>query len=414
MENGDELEIQKIIEGDFKKNENEEVYIPIEPQKQVLTDFNAEMKALGRKPATRRSYIYTLYKLGKQCRKPFKEITKKDIIDFLNTVENDATKKLYKVQLKYFYRWLYGMKKHQYPEQVDWIETHKVKTKITKDELLTPEELKRVIIHAPTTRDKAFIATHWEAADRPSEHLSLKVGSVEQTDYGFILHIQVSKTETRSVAIHQTASYLARWLNEHPFRDNPDAPLWVNIGRKAYGEPLRYTGAYQMIRKAKRKAGIKKPLSPKWLRHRRLTDLAKKVREPQLKAIAGWTPDSRMAGVYVHLSGMDTVEPVLEAEGVKPPETQKPWLQPIECPRCKTVNDPTAIYCMRCAAPLKIGVMLASKPIYDEEMKRLREEVNNLRKLIQDSTKIKIEYLQEAYEKTMMEELASIEEQEEK
>jgi len=393
VENKAELAIERLLNSDKLTEE----------QKDSLSDFNAQMKANGNSTESRRSYIQTMLNLAAMYPKPYKQMDKKDITDFLNSVQNDATKELYKVLLKRFYRWLYGLKRGHYPEQVDWVRCHTVKTKVTKDKLLTPEELKRLILHAPTTRDKAFIATHWEAGDRPSEHLSLKIGSCEQKDFGFILHIQASKTQTRSIPIHQTASYLAQWLNEHPYRDNPEAPLWINIGKKAFGEPLGRIGAYLMLRKVKRRAGIKKPLSSKWLRHGRLTDLAKKVREPQLKAIAGWSPSSSMVGVYVHLSGMDTVEPVLEAEGVKTAETQKPWLEPQECVRCKTVNDPTAIYCMKCAAPLA-KMVLATKPIHDDEIARLREEVNNLRKLIVGSMGVKVEYLREAYEKTVMEE----------
>jgi hypothetical protein len=48
--------------------------------------------------------------------------------------------------------------------------------------------------------------------------------------------------------------------------------------------------------------------------------------------------------------------------------------------------------------------MLASKQIPNEEVSRLREEVNGLRKLIEAGTGIKVEYLREAYQKTIMEE----------
>lgn len=339
-------------------------------QRQTLKRFNNELKALGRRASTRRNYVWTLHDLGSFTRKPYKQITRGDITAFINGMENDATRELRKVLVKRFYRWLYDMKKGHYPPQVDWVVIRNVKTKVTKDQLLTPEELKEVIRHAENSRDKAFISTSWEAGDRPGEHLSLKVGSVETTDFGFILHIQISKTETRSLPIHQTARYLARWLNDHPFRDDPRAPLWISLSKKSFGQPLGYSGAYRLVKRAKRRAGVDKPLSSKWLRHGRLTDLAKKVREPQLKRFAGWTPDSRMVGVYVHLSGMDTVEPVLEAEGVKPQESVKPWIEPLTCSRCETLNDATAMYCDRCGAPLTEEVTITQT----EEIRKLREE----------------------------------------
>jgi len=66
-------------------------------------------------------------------------------------------------------------------------------------------------------------------------------------------------------------------------------------------------------------------------------------------------------GVCVHLARMNTVMSVLEAEGVEAPKVLKPLFEKIECPRCRTVNDPTAAYCMKCSALPIVGVMLASR-----------------------------------------------------
>jgi len=90
---------------------------------------------------------------------------------------------------------------------------------------------------------------------------------------------------------------------------------------------LGYVAVLKIFHRVKKKAGVNKPFSPKWLRHNRLTDLAKKVREAQLEAYAGWTPDSKMVGVYVHLAGMDTVTSALEEKGLSSPRFSGQFLR---------------------------------------------------------------------------------------
>ena len=76
------------------------------------------------------------------------------------------------------------------------------------------------------------------------------------------------------------------------------------------------------------------------------------VRESHLKGVGGWTSDSRMPGVYIHLSGIDVEETVLRANGVEM-EPPKPTLRPMTCSRCGFVNEPTAIYCSKCGTGLR-------------------------------------------------------------
>lgn len=377
-----------------------------EEQRETLRRFDEEKRAgKGNRPTTRLSYLYVLRELALKFPKPYKEITKNDIIVFINDLKvSDSTVELYKICLKRFFRWLYDLPKHQYPKQVDWIEIKARKTKVTKDKLLTEEELKKLIHAGQSARDKAFVATLWESAFRLGEHLSLKVGSVEPKEYGFDISIQKGKTGTRTIPITITARYLADWLNAHPFRKDRDAPLWVHI--RSPFEPLDKFGAWNLVKGCAKRAGIKKRVYPHLLRHTRLTNLVESdVREAQLRNVAGWQPGSPMVGVYVHLSGLDTKKAILKANGVLKEEKPEPFLQPMFCQRCGLENEPTAIYCSRCGTPLTAKSLLAIKNERDEELERLKEQVNNLRRLVEKSAGIKVEHLREAYEKTVLEEV---------
>jgi hypothetical protein len=53
------------------------------------------------------------------------------------------------------------------------------------------------------------------------------------------------------------------------------------------------------------------------IRHTKLTELARAgVGEYVLKRFAGWTPNSKMAAKYIHLSGQDHIPAILRLEGV--------------------------------------------------------------------------------------------------
>jgi len=390
----------------------------LDSQKADIEAFLREIRVNGKAKRTVESYRDSLLKFARFCRKPFKETTKEDVLRFIEKVQNESTEttvNLRKIHLKRFYRWLYGMERGDYPPQVKSLKAEPTRGKITRDDLLTDEELKEIIRHAGNSRNRALIAVLFETAARPSELLSLNVGSVEAKEYGFMLYIKESKTEVRNLPVIQTASYLARWLEDHPFRQNPNAPLWISLSRNSYGKRLTYMGLLRILRSASERAGIKKQFSPRWLRHLRLTHLATQITEQTLKNFAGWTRDSSMPKVYVHLNGKDVENAILKASGVKveekPPERV---FEPRICPRCGTENPDTAIYCGKCGTPLTIPMALATKTVPIDEVKRLREEVNNLRKLIVEVGKIPLDFLQQAYQEYLKKKEIEAQEQFEK
>jgi hypothetical protein len=120
-----------------------------------------------------------------------------------------------------------------------------------------------------------------------------------------------------------------------------------------------------MIKGVAVKAGVKKKVHPHLFRHSRATYLAKFMTEAQMKQIFGWTQSSDMAAVYVHLSGRDTDDAILELNGIKTDSNEKKEsvLRPRKCPRCDTINPATARFCQRCSFALDV---VAAMRIDDE------------------------------------------------
>lgn len=76
-----------------------------------------------------------------------------------------------------------------------------------------------------------------------------------------------------------------------------------------------------------------------------------------MREFFGWTKDSDMSSIYVHLSGRDVDETLFKHYGVDLEEEIKKEESPTKpktCPRCKFVNSPAAKFCMQCSAVLGI------------------------------------------------------------
>ena len=95
-------------------------------------------------------------------------------------------------------------------------------------------------------------------------------------------------------------------------------------------------------------------MNPHMFRHSRATHLACHLTEAQMKEYFGWVQASRMAAIYVHLSGRDVDHALLKLHGIKTDkgDQQPDQLESKPCSRCKTINPCTGRYCSLCGLPL--------------------------------------------------------------
>jgi len=320
-------------------------------------------------------YIYHLLVLARVAGKPFKSLGREDIerlVSWINASDyTEHTKHDYKIILKKFYQWLRGCneEEHEYPEEVRWIKTKLKRRRLLPQALLTPEEIKKIVKAAENPRDKAFILTHYESGCRIGETLSLRIINVSFDKYGAVLIVD-GKTGPRRVRVIAAAPALAAWLNIHPLRDNPYAPLWIGIGTVGRYEPLDYDGARALLKRLTRKAGLNKRVYTHLLRHTRATELASILTEAQMKEMLGWVQSSDMPSVYVHLSGRDVDNALLRAHGIMTSQEEKSklTLTTIVCPRCKQRVNTEDKFCPAC------GMVLDMKAAVRLERERSRAD----------------------------------------
>jgi site-specific recombinase XerD len=332
-----------------------------ERNKELILRFKDHCLSRGLSESRIIKYISLLKRIARMLGKDFDLATKEDIervvAEISTSTLSEHSKQNLRVAIKKFYRWIYGLPKGKNPEITDWISTslRKNNQKLPED-MLSEEEVMRMIEATPITRDKAIIALLWDTGLRIGELGSLKIKNVKFDDYGAILIVK-GKSGARRVRTILSTSYLTNWLEEHPFKDNPDAPLWVKLGIDGDNGPMNYYGIRKQIITAAKKAGVKKRIHPHLFRHSRATYMAKYLTEAQMKEYFGWVQSSDMASVYVHLSGRDVDDAILRMHGLKKEEEEdKPKAR--RCPRCRKVNGLQAKFCYNCGAPLDVEVMI--------------------------------------------------------
>jgi len=327
-------------------------------------------------------YLGDLMKYSQMLKKPFDKATKEDIrriIAELNQQElSEETKKCFKILIRKLYRFIRGIEeKGVFPDEVKWISINIPNNhKKLPEELLTEEEVLMITQKCNNPRDKALIATLYESGCRVSEIGNMQIKHISFEEYGARLTVN-GKTGMRKILVINSAPYLQEWVNSHPENSNPEAFLWIGSS----GGQLSYTRIAAILKRAASAAGIKKRVYCHLTRHSRATALASIMPEAAMKQYLGWTQSSKMAGVYIHMSGKDTDEAILRASGIEiKKEEKKQALQPKKCLKCKTINEVTNRHCKICGMPLdkeeaeKILKIDTERQRADEIMDRLIQD----------------------------------------
>lgn len=353
-----------------------------EDNRQLILNFKDYLLSEGIGLAKIERYLSDIIKFSKMLLKPFPEATEHDIrgiIGELNQTNlSEETKKTFKIMLRKFYRFVRGItKKGVYPLEVEWISIHIPNNhKKLPEELLTEQELIRIIQQCQNIRDKALISTLAESGCRVSEIGNMQIKHVSFEEYGARLHVN-GKTGMRKILVVNSTPYLQEWINQHPFNEDSEAFLWCGQNTKA----ISYARIMSILKTASKRAGIKKRIYLHLLRHSRATILANKMSDSALKHYLGWTQSSKMAGIYIHMSGKETDETILEMNGIKAKEDRKESLmKPKKCLKCKTTNEATNRFCKICGMVLN---QEKADEIIENDLKRNQaDEIMN--KLIND------------------------------
>jgi len=162
-------------------------------------------------------------------------------------------------------------------------------------------------------RAKALIAVSRDSACRKGELITARIRDLTHREGYSELRVR-GKTGERTMPLVPSVPALMDWLEAHP-RPRPGAPLFATVWRGQV-RFMEESAPNKLMERLSLRASVRH-IRPHMWRHTRLTEWARAgVGEYMLKSLAGWTPDSRMASKYIHLSGRDHIPTVLRLEGV--------------------------------------------------------------------------------------------------
>jgi len=345
--------------------------------KELILRFKDDCFAKGLSTARVVKYVYHLIRLNEWLSKDFEDATKEDIQNLVIKIEKCSYVEYTKIELKICIKKIYRMLKNteDYPPEVKWIKPGHIKAERIKlpEELLTEEDIVKLINAANSQRDKAFIAMLYETGCRIGEILFIRIKHIQFDQYGALVMVS-GKTGSRRLRIITSVPYLTEWLNNHKWKENPDAYLWICRGNRV----ISYRGIQMMLNRIGGKARVKKRLNPHNFRHSRATYLANHLTEAQMKVYFGWVRASDMAAVYVHLSGRDVDNAILKVHGItNNNDKEESKLNPKNCPRCEKVNQATNKFCSRCGMLLDRETMMkiVEMDIERKEADRILDEM---------------------------------------
>ena len=206
--------------------------------KQLIKDFIFHCQAQGVSPGRLYKLCWTLLSLKRQLPVSFRDATRKEMEQLVARVNVSGrytanTRSDCKEILKRFYKYVRNGNADKitpFPPEVAWISTEVKRNEQKEPDVLGEDEIKRLITGATSTRDKAFIAVLAEGGFRIGEILSGSIGDAVFDENGVRLTVR-GKTGQRTVRLITSAPLLGFYVQEHPLKNDPTAPLWYKFGR---------------------------------------------------------------------------------------------------------------------------------------------------------------------------------------
>lgn len=339
--------------------------------------------------------LCTLRVLSMMLGKPFENATKDDFVKLVADIEkknlSDWAKRDYKVILKHFYKWMRNWEDGMPPE-VRWIKkTTNAENKypILPKDLLTNDEKRALLNAAIHPRDRAMLEVFFESGRRMGEILTLHIGNIHFDDVGakLFIHGKVGEDFARIIS---SAPALKMWIENHPMKDNPDAPVWIGLKNRNRMKQMAYSAATQLLKNLAKKAGVKKRVFFYLFRHTRIDESLGLLTEAQQCMMFGWRFGSKMPGTYMKRSAkhIDSAQSIMN--GLKPDQKIAEIQKPQFCIFCKTENSSISKFCCRCGKSLdtKFGVEVDDRENKIKNMLHTLltdpQELENLRKYLSE------------------------------
>ncbi len=308
-------------------------------------------------------------RLARLTETDFAAFTSEDAKHVMTLLEKSQYSDWTKITCKKIFKQL--MRQFKIKDEVyNWITCSRPPNKLKKEDLLTPDEIRQLITSAPNNMWKALISMLAESGCRPGEALNLTIGDIMVNSDHIKVYVagkMARSSGERPLFLFKTYDLMKAWLQEHPARNNPDAPLWVT---KSTRKPLTLCVLNIFFHRISKRAGITKRCYPYLLRHCKGTEVYIKY-APALAMKMMGHGDITTGLVYTHLAESDVLEALQQENGIKPKKSETGDTE--LCLKCGHQNPYGSIQCNNCKAGLGAAGAIKVEKENEEEAKMVQE-----------------------------------------
>lgn len=361
---------------------------------QVIKKFDRVLVNESISDARRSKILSTLLSLSRILKKNWDESSKEDIEElvynfnkkFSKDGQETNTTSDHKKILKNFYRWLKFDSRDQKsvgdPTETSWIRIKKPRETLTADMLITEDE-KKALLNAcgENLRDRAFVHAFSDLACRPGEILSRQIKHVKFDDKGAVVIVD-GKTGPRPVRVIECVPDLASYLDKHPNRSDPEAPLWIAMDEKKFGKSWSYHAMRKRLQRICDVSQIHKRVWPNLFRHTGATKTGMFLTESLQKKRYGWSSSSKMPGRYEHMMNSDVEEAIFKHYGMSTSKENDMVNKPKICKICELPNSYDSKMCSKCGKPLDLATSIELDERNQQQITAQNEKIETLEKTL--------------------------------
>lgn len=338
----------------------------------LLEKFKQDLLIQNRSTKTIGSVSLALDRIEEVFNRPLENLTIENLKAHISNMQerrlSQNTINLTQSKLIQFYEWTFNETEDEkystMARKLRRIKVHRVKKDINPQDILLPEDIKKLINVATIERDRCIVAVLYESGMRLGELLALTTDMIEMDEVKQevrfnIPNIEGCKTGARSVICLEVYGYVQDW-----FKCNTEKQFM----------PLCPNGVRKAVSRLFKKAGINKPFNIHHFRHSAITHAAGlNMSETQLCYRFWGIPHSAMLSVYIHLNEQLKSSGYRDAKGMGESNG-------------KTIINPLAVRCVNCGRLIQSGDLCTtcrdSKKLSDEnkELRNKMSEMDNINK----------------------------------
>ena len=345
----------------------------------------------------REKYAWILRNISKMFQTDFEDVNKKqdlkmieDVVARINSMEYaEWTKRDYRMTIKRFWKDMFsdGI---EYPKLVRWIPmkmNDKYKEKERRKDILTPEEIDKLVACASNPMWKAFIKLMFELGPRIEETQNIQNSDIEWGDASFDVTIS-GKTGTRTVTCVDSSPRMFAWRDSHPKKDDKDSYFFCS---RVSGEKLSYSSISLTLQMIAEKANIEKSVNPHAFRRASATYWSQFLNSQEMCDKYGWVYGSDVLRHYVYRGSEALKSKIAHLYGLNNGNDKQRMFRPIKCKRCDFLNDSSSRMCLKCGLTFTPGdTMITNKKrkdmVRELVMERVMVKNPKLKEMIEEAT----------------------------